>query len=149
MNKGKKIHIDRQFTAVKALIVNSDNKILLLRESSKYEDGTEYSKNKWWMPGGRVSIGESRDHALIREVKEESWLDILDHKPFYVGERYPQVRWEQRQILGVFFLCIPSTSDVKLGLDHQNYTRINPKDYTNYDILPPEDRVIQFYGETA
>lgn len=140
--------IDKQFTAVKALIVNKNGEILLLQESDVYEDGTSYSRIRWWLPWGRVNAGESRQDALKREVKEEAGLDIKEYKPFYVGEWYPKVRWEQRQILGVFFFCTMVTDDVELWVDHEKYLWIAPYDYVKYQILPPEDKAIQHYLDT-
>jgi 8-oxo-dGTP pyrophosphatase MutT (NUDIX family) len=50
----------------KALIRNSDNKILLLHIG-------EWGENKehWDFPGGRLDVGESFDIAMRRELKEE------------------------------------------------------------------------------
>jgi len=47
MNMQKEQVIDKQFTAVKALIVNKNGEILLLQESDVYEDGTSYSRIRW------------------------------------------------------------------------------------------------------
>ena len=50
---------------VGALIINSENKILLVK-SHKWMNG------KYSVPGGHVEIGESFEEAIIREVKEEN-----------------------------------------------------------------------------
>lgn len=58
--------------AVRALITDSDGKILILKRSvdSKTNPG------KWELPGGKVDQGEPFDQALLREVKEETGLLI-------------------------------------------------------------------------
>lgn len=53
-------------TAVKAMILNESNKILLLQRNPKLR-GTD----NWDLPGGLVEQGEDPEQALIREVKEE------------------------------------------------------------------------------
>jgi 8-oxo-dGTP diphosphatase len=51
-------------------VVTCDGKILL--EKRKSEPG----KGKWSIPGGLVELGESLEQAVIREVKEETGLDV-------------------------------------------------------------------------
>jgi ADP-ribose pyrophosphatase len=64
-----------------AVIVNSNNQIVLLRRKNPPEAG------KWMIPGGKVEFGEAMQSALIREVKEEigatieiiALLGVVDH----------------------------------------------------------------------
>jgi A/G-specific adenine glycosylase len=35
---------------------------------------------QWTLPGGRLNEGESWDAALLREIKEETNLDVTDFK---------------------------------------------------------------------
>ncbi|KAL6042772.1 Nudix hydrolase domain-containing protein [Balamuthia mandrillaris] len=53
-----------------ALVVvrNSEGKFLLVKES----------RNRgWWVPGGRVEMGESFTEAAIRETKEEGGIPVV------------------------------------------------------------------------
>ena len=38
----------------------------------------EPSKGKWSVPGGLVELGESLEDAIVREVKEETGLDVYE-----------------------------------------------------------------------
>ncbi|UCH38039.1 MAG: NUDIX domain-containing protein [Candidatus Bathyarchaeota archaeon] len=53
-----------------AIIPSVDGKILLVKR------GTVIFKGHWALPGGRVDRGESVEHAIIREIKEETGLDV-------------------------------------------------------------------------
>jgi ADP-ribose pyrophosphatase len=51
-------------------IIISDGQILL--EKRKNEPG----KGKWSIPGGKVDLGETARQTVIREVKEETGLEV-------------------------------------------------------------------------
>ena len=56
-----------------AVIVNDNNKILLLKRSD-YED--QWMPSKWALVGGAIDKGESPEDACKREIKEETGLEI-------------------------------------------------------------------------
>lgn len=85
--------------------------------------------------------------GLKREVDEETGLRIEIGKPVYVGEWRPIIKGVQNQIVGVFFLCKPLTENVRLSEEHDEYKWVLPDEAHNYDLLPPEDKVIQDYIE--
>ena len=107
-------------------------KILLLRESSKYKDGTNTAKYN--TVGGRVEPGQRFDESLLREIKEETALEVTIGKPFYVGEWRPVVRGEQWQIVGTYFECFANTDKITISSDHDDFIWIDPKDYKNYPL---------------
>jgi 8-oxo-dGTP diphosphatase len=62
--------------AVRVLLTDQNGKILILKRSSD----SKTNPGKWELPGGKVNQEESFDHALIREVYEETNLKIeLEH----------------------------------------------------------------------
>jgi mutator protein MutT len=56
---------------VGAIILDGD-KILLEKRKN------DPSKGKWTVPGGLVDLGETVEQAVIREVKEETRLEVYD-----------------------------------------------------------------------
>ena len=92
--------VDKIFVATKAFIIH-DGKVLLLKESSAYTDGSNVGK--FDVVGGRVQPGQRFDESLIREIKEETGLHVTIGRPFFVNEWRPIVRGEQWQIVGTFF----------------------------------------------
>ena len=65
----KRLYPDQPLVGVGAIII-CNGKIFL--EKRKNEPG----KGKWSIPGGLVELGESLEQAVIREVKEETELDV-------------------------------------------------------------------------
>lgn len=53
-----------------AIVEFPDGRILLVRR------GTVVFKGYWALPGGRVDLGENAEQAIVREVKEETGLDV-------------------------------------------------------------------------
>jgi ADP-ribose pyrophosphatase YjhB (NUDIX family) len=46
-------------------LVEADGRVLLVRE-----------EGRWLLPGGEVEAGESHDEALVRELREETGVDV-------------------------------------------------------------------------
>lgn len=134
--------IDKLFVATKAFIIH-DGKVLLLRESSKYADGT--NAGKFDIVGGRVEPGERFDDSLLREIKEETGLTVTIGRPFYVNEWRPSVRGENWQIVGTFFECNANSNVVTLSDDHSEYIWIDPKNYKDYEIIENLHEVFENY----
>jgi len=131
-----------QRVAAKAVIVRN-GKILILREAATYGEGTQ--RGRYHMPGGRVEIGEHFEAALRREVREETGLEITIEAPFYVGEWRPVIKGQPNQIIGIFFVCRPTTADITLSTEHDSYEWIDPARQADFDIMDPEDLVIEQY----
>ena len=59
----------RPVVGVGAVILEGDKILLEKRKNMP-------SKGKWSVPGGLVELGESVENAVVREVKEETGLDV-------------------------------------------------------------------------
>lgn len=65
-----KIGKDYIGVGVGAFILNENNELLLQKRAVPAE------KDHWCIPGGRLEMFETLEHAVIREAKEETDLDI-------------------------------------------------------------------------
>ena len=71
-----KVRKERQGTNVaqKAIIVNDDGRMLTIRRS-----GTDIARPFYWdLPGGELDFGEGSQEGIIREIKEETNLEVQD-----------------------------------------------------------------------
>ncbi len=62
-------------------IIENNGKILFVRSN--------YAKKQWTFPGGSIKKRESPENTIIREIKEEVGLDVLDLK--FLGEFISEV----------------------------------------------------------
>ena len=58
---------------VVAAAIFRENRVLSVQRSKHTK---EYKSWKWEFPGGKVEVGESREEALVREIREELSVDI-------------------------------------------------------------------------
>lgn len=138
-----KDNIITQRIATKAVITNSAGKLLILREASTYDEGT--NSGKYQFPGGRVDIGESFMEALRREVMEEAGLEVEIGKPLHVGEWFPVIKDVPNQIIGIFFLCTALTDNVTLSEEHDDYAWVDPSEISQYELTGREALVVEEY----
>ena len=74
-------------------ILMEDQKVLLVKQ-----DVTEI--RNWALPGGRLEFGETIEHCLIREIKEEAGLDIKVKELLYITDRF----YKNNHIVHILFL---------------------------------------------
>jgi 8-oxo-dGTP diphosphatase len=71
----KRLYPDQPIVGVGAVII-SEGKLLLEKR------GNEPSRGKWTIPGGLVDLGETLEHAVVRELEEETCLEcVKDENP--------------------------------------------------------------------
>lgn len=71
------------------------DEILVVRES-------RLGEQSWNLPGGSAAFGESLEHALIREVREETGYDIVPTEIAYVLEERSE-RWTEPSLEICFY----------------------------------------------
>ncbi|MBU2883041.1 (deoxy)nucleoside triphosphate pyrophosphohydrolase [Psychrosphaera sp. B3R10] len=76
----------KKIEVVAAIIQCGEETLCVQRGSAKLE----YISKKYEFPGGKIEAGETKEAAIIREIKEELQLDIIEPKYFStVNHQYP------------------------------------------------------------
>ena len=70
-------------------VVVHENRVLLVQR------GHEPMKGKWTIPGGLIDVGEALREAVIREVKEETGLDV---EPIELIELLDRIHREEGRV---------------------------------------------------
>jgi 8-oxo-dGTP diphosphatase len=96
----------KKIDVVAAIIQCGDEILCVQRGPAKFE----YISKKYEFPGGKIEIGESKETAIIREIKEELQLDIIDPKFFNtVNHQYPDFFITMHS-----YICLVENKDVIL-----------------------------------
>lgn len=83
---------------------------------------------KWEFPGGKIEVGETKEEALIREIKEELEMDIkIDHFIMTVKHQYPTFFITMHA-----FLCKSETSYIKSN-EHLDSKWMSPSELDTLD----------------
>jgi len=116
---------------VGAVIVAPDGEILLVR-SNKWH-------NLWTIPGGKIEMGESTEKALVREVKEETNLDVIN--PRFINTQdciFSEQFYLPKHFIFHDFVCYLADSkhkgDVVLNEEAQEYVWLTPEQAAAYPL---------------
>jgi len=96
----------RPFASDAVLIEN--RKILLIKRSK------EPGKNLWAIPGGRIEESETAEECLVREMKEETGLDI---EPTALINVYSEPDRDPRGIIAAAYIVRRIGGELKAGDD--------------------------------
>ena len=102
----------------KAVLINDEDKILILRSSDK----NEKHAGEWDLPGGHIHEGEDDIDGLKREVKEETGLDIASPKMILDDGR--KKFYKTRQYSGT----------IELSDEHTDHKWVTIEDLDSYTI---------------
>ncbi len=131
---------DQQFPEPTAggLIFNPEGKLFLMK-SHKWRD-------KWVVPGGHIELGETIEESLIREVKEETNLDIYNIEFICFQEFiYDDLFWKRRHYIFFDYACKTDSTEVILNFEAQEYTWVLLKDRNKLQIDHYTEIAVQKY----
>ena len=109
--------------------VFKDNKVLLI----KRDENSNFGGGLWDIPGGKLEIGETPKESLIREVFEETSLDIEISKLFDINSRMGEKK--EKQYITIIFLSNYLKGEVKLNSESSDFKWVDLKDLENYKTI--------------
>jgi len=117
--------------------IERDGKILIARRHPNHPNG---DGGLWEMPSGRLEAGESLERGLLREVREETHLDVSIIAPV--------ATWSlpERPLIGVAFACKYVSGEVKLTSEHTEHEWVEVDALLRYMSKPSMVENIQRYA---
>ncbi|MEK7128761.1 MAG: NUDIX hydrolase [Patescibacteria group bacterium] len=121
-------------------VVMKEGKVLILQRH-KNED---IYPNMWELPSGKREPFELSENSLIREVREETGLDVKIVIPFSVFDYQIEKPDEIRDSTQINFLVtLVNNQVVVLSEEHQEFAWITREEIDKYDITEATKNVIQ------
>ena len=112
---------------VGALVLDPQGRLLLVR-SHKWRD-------QFGLPGGHVEVGERLADAAVREVKEETGLDVSEPRFLCFQEMVLDDEfWTKSHFIFFEFVCESSSSDVVLNPEAEEHVWVDPSDALEFNL---------------
>ncbi len=128
---------DRPIAGVGAVVITAEGRVVLVRRARAPLAG------HWSLPGGAVEVGETLEQAVVREVREETGLDVDVGPVVEVLDRIfrdDDGRVRHHYVL-VDYLCRPRGGDLEAGTDASDVALADPASLDGY-ALRPETRAV-------
>jgi 8-oxo-dGTP diphosphatase len=126
--------IEREFpqtplVGVGAVVVQ-DGRVLLVRR------GTEPLKGRWTLPGGLLEVGEGLTAGVIREVREETGLDV---EPIELIELLDRIHREGDRVRYHYviadYLCRVTGGEVRAASDADAVRWVERSEWNSHSAL--------------
>jgi 8-oxo-dGTP pyrophosphatase MutT (NUDIX family) len=120
----------------RVIVLDDDGKVLLVQH--RHDAATAF----WVPPGGGLEPGETFVDCAIREVREETGLDIEVQRFIFLDEAYV----DGVHSLGAWFLARPVAGEIVLGMDPEldkkqilaDVRFVSPADFPDLGKVYPE-----------
>ena len=129
---------DRPYVGVGAVILQ-DGKVLIVKR--KYDP----LAGQWSLPGGGVELGETLEDSVVREMLEETGLDIEVGPVIEVFDRITrdsngEVKYH---FVLVDYLCWPVGGELQASSDVEDARFVEPADLPQYNLTLKANQVIE------
>lgn len=121
---------------VVAAIIQKENKILATKR------GYGEFINMWEFPGGKIESGETKEQALVREIKEELNIEInVDKFAIDIEYQYPNF-----YLFMSCFMCSIKEGSIEL-LEHNDGKGITKEELNTLNWLPADIDAVNYLKE--
>ena len=117
---------------VAAVITDDNNRILITQRNLKKSQG-----GLWEFPGGKIENAETKEEAIIREIKEELDVNIKAYQ--YIDEKvfnYPE------KVINLIAMKCSIISGKILLKEHEDAKWVTSSELVNYDFAPADKFII-------
>lgn len=121
---------------VVAAIIQKENKILATKR------GYGEFINMWEFPGGKIESGETKEQALVREIKEELNIEIsVDKFAIDIEYQYPNF-----YLFMSCFMCSIKEGSIE-PLEHNDGKWITKEELNTLNWLPADIDAVNYLKE--
>jgi mutator protein MutT len=127
---------------VAGCFIRSGEQVLFLKRLSCKPQG-----NTWGIPGGKADKGETAEETVIREIREETGIEIEQQSLIYFGKVY-LTHTTGNIVLHIFEYNIKAPEQIKFNpKEHADYRWTTLEEALEMTLIPGEPELIQMaYG---
>jgi 8-oxo-dGTP diphosphatase len=122
---------EKQQKVIVGALVYKEGKFLIVRRAGDEKVFPE----RWDFPGGNIEFGEDPISAVIREVKEETNLDLDELELFDIRSYTYKIGETLKHNIDITYLFKPKKGQVKLSEEHEAFAWINSSNIHEYDLF--------------
>lgn len=116
-----------------AIIFDSNNQVLITKRAENASHG-----GFWEFPGGKLEADESPSSALIREIKEEVTLDVLDYQFLaQIDHNYPN-----KLVSLLVYHVTHFSGEATCAENQQALCWVPPTDLPNYTFPEANEQIL-------
>ncbi len=123
---------------VRLIIPDTKGRVLILKRAH-----TSHSEGSWCLPGGKIDYGQTVEHAIAKELQEETSLVCTSSRFLFYQDSLPLVGGEMHCI-NLYFECTVQ-GEIVLNDESGEYAWIGPDDIDKYDIAFRNDEALIKY----
>lgn len=135
--------MNKDIEVVAAVIVKDESILATQRGYGEF-------KGKWEFPGGKIQDNETKEEALIREIKEELNADINVEKYLTTVEYdYPNFHLIMHTYICSLINNVEFVYHNSGELEHENMVWLDEEDLDLLDWLPADIEIINAYRKVC
>lgn len=116
------------------VLIQKDDKILLLQRSDKSGRGGE-----WSFPGGAVE-NEDAIEGIQREIDEELVIKVRNIHPFTV-----RTYFEKKPTIIIGYVCDYESGEIDLNWEHDDFKWLSPDEALKLPLTPDAKFLVEEY----
>jgi mutator protein MutT len=128
--------------AVRAIIVDEQNRVLLLRRRENSQGG-----GQWCLPGGKVDYNQQVADAVAREIAEETSLNCVQ-ADFLFYQDSPSLKPGGMHCINFVFKCTVE-GEIVLNPESTEYAWVTPDSLQDYTIAFRNNEIVERFFNTA
>jgi len=129
--------IEYAVVGAKSVIARPDGNILLLKRSPQ----SKKMPGEWDFPGGKLDAGEDVLEALVREIREETNMDV-SKSDFNVVWTETEFSDDELTSRITFLAKLPEVLDIQLSHEHVEHVWMPLEVALQEHAYPPHKRVL-------